>query len=55
LINCCGSGCEYDLGVPKKPGARRPRGAIRRRGNSLQVIVCAGIDPLTGRRLYLRE
>jgi hypothetical protein len=28
---------------------------IRRRGNSLQVIVYAGVDPATGRKLYLRE
>src|SRR5882757_5382932 len=28
---------------------------IRRRGNSLQVIVYAGVDPVTGRKLYLRE
>jgi integrase len=34
---------------------REPRstGSIRRRGNSLQVNVYAGVDPLTGRRLYL--
>lgn len=36
-------------------GKRRQRGTIRRRGNSLQVIVYAGIDPLTGERMYLRE
>jgi integrase len=36
---------------------REPRstGSIRRRGNSLQVNVYAGVDPLTGRRLYLSE
>ncbi|SFA81490.1 hypothetical protein SAMN05216266_101603 [Amycolatopsis marina] len=28
---------------------------IERRGNSLRVKVYAGTDPLTGRRLYLRE
>jgi hypothetical protein len=27
---------------------------IRRRGNSCQAIVFAGIDPVTGRQLYLR-
>jgi hypothetical protein len=26
-----------------------------RRGNSFQVVVYAGIDPLTGRKLHLRE
>jgi integrase len=36
-------------------GSRRQRGAIRRRGRSFQVIVYAGLDPLTGRKLYLRE
>lgn len=35
-------------------GKRRQRGTIRRRGNSLQVIVYAGLDPLTGDRMYLR-
>jgi len=39
----------------KVTAARRQRGTIRRRGNSRQVVVYAGIDPLTGRRMYLRE
>lgn len=34
---------------------RRSRGGIRQRGASFQVIVFAGRDPLTGRKLYLRE
>jgi len=34
---------------------KRERGMIRQRGNSYQVIVYAGIDPVTGGRLYLRE
>lgn len=34
---------------------KRKRGFIRRRGNSLQVNVYAGVDPLTGKRLYLTE
>ena len=38
-----------------KAGARRPRGTIRQRGKSLQVTVDAGIDPLTGRRMFLIE
>jgi integrase len=38
-----------------KAGARRPRGTIRQRGNSLQVTVYAGVDPLTGRRMFLTE
>ena len=36
-------------------GRKRQRGTIRRRGNSLQVIVYAGLDPLTGQRMYLRD
>ncbi len=34
---------------------RRQRGAIRRRGNSLQVTVYAGVDPITGKRMFLSE
>jgi integrase len=37
------------------PGARRPRGHIRQRGGSYQVLVYAGIDPVTGKRNYLTE
>lgn len=33
--------------------ARRQQGSIRRRGNSFQVSVYAGEDPVTGKRLYL--
>ena len=33
----------------------RARGSIRRRGNSLQVLVYAGVDPLSGQRMYLSE
>lgn len=36
-------------------GKRRQCGSIRKRGNSLQVLVYAGLDPLTGRRMYLSE
>lgn len=39
-----------------KPAVKsRARGTIRQRGNSYQVIVYAGVDPVTKRRLYLRE
>lgn len=31
------------------------RRSIRRRGNSFQVLVYAGIDPLTGQRMYLSD
>lgn len=33
----------------------RAKGTIERRGNSLRVKVYAGLDPLTGKRMYLRE
>jgi hypothetical protein len=33
--------------------AKRARGSIRRRGNSLLIEVYAGIDPLIGKRIYL--
>src|SRR5688500_4158408 len=36
-------------------GAGRRRGSIRERGNSLQVRVYAGQDPLTGRDRYLSK
>lgn len=36
-------------------GKSRARGSIRRRGKSLQVLVYAGVDPLTGQRMYLSE
>ena len=36
-------------------GKGRARGSIRRRGKSLQVLVYAGVDPLTGQRMYLSE
>src|SRR6185437_7536612 len=40
----------------KKPAANgRERGHIQRRGNSYQVLVYAGLDPLTGRELRLTE
>src|SRR5205823_5085891 len=32
---------------------KRPKGLVEKRGNSFRVKVYAGIDPLTGRRLYL--
>jgi len=38
-----------------KPTARRQRGTIRKRGKSLQVTVYAGLDPLTGKRMFLSE
>ncbi|MEV5302776.1 site-specific integrase [Amycolatopsis methanolica] len=37
-----------------RPEARQ-RGRIEQRGDSLRVVLYAGIDPVTGRRSYLRE
>ncbi len=34
---------------------RRSRGHVRKRGNSFQVLVYAGVDPVTGRARYLTE
>lgn len=34
---------------------RRKRGSVRQRGNSLQVRVFSGIDPVTGKDVYLTE
>ncbi|WP_026361548.1 site-specific integrase [Amycolatopsis nigrescens] len=33
----------------------RQRGRIEERGNTLRVVVYAGLDPVTGKRTYLRE
>jgi integrase len=33
----------------------RARGRIEERGESLRVVVYAGLDPVTGKRVYLRE
>jgi len=41
--------------VVRAADERRARGSIRRRGKSLQVLVYAGVDPLTGQRMYLSE
>jgi hypothetical protein len=34
---------------------QRQRGQIRQRGGSFQITVYAGIDPLTGKRMYLTD
>src|SRR6266581_4112205 len=41
--------------VQKRRRKRRQRGHIRQRGGSFQVLVYAGIDPVTGKRNYLTE
>lgn len=38
---------------PKTSAKRRERGSIERRGDSLRIKVYTGLDPVTGRRLYL--
>lgn len=40
--------------MAKNPSNPRAEGMIRRRGNSFQAILYAGIDPVTGQQLYLR-
>lgn len=40
---------------PPRRNAPAHRGHVRKRGGSWQVVVYAGIDPVTGERLYLRE
>ena len=47
------AGASTLLIMAKSGGSRRERGSIERRGDSYRVKVYAGIDPLTGRRLYL--
>jgi len=39
--------------VAKAAPKRRDRGSVRKRGNSYQVLVYAGVDPLTGKDNYL--
>jgi integrase len=39
----------------KATTARRQRGFVRRRGNSYEVVVYAGVDPLTGKASYLSK
>ncbi len=41
--------------MARRAGQGAARGHIRKRGNSYQVLVRAGVDPLTGRELRLTE
>jgi hypothetical protein len=41
--------------VKSMNGRSRTRGEIERRGNSFRVRMYAGVDPLTGKRLYLTD
>jgi methylmalonyl-CoA mutase N-terminal domain/subunit len=43
----------YDLGVASTVQNGCQRGSIRKRGNSYQVRVYAGVDPVIGRANYL--
>jgi integrase len=49
LINVTGTVIEYDSDMAKANGSGRARGHIRRRGRSFQVLVYAGVDPVTGK------
>ena len=42
------------MGVPTR-SRRRSQGSIRRRGNTFQIRVYAGVDPVTGKPNYLTE
>lgn len=41
--------------MPVSPDEDRQRGRIEERGPNLRVVVYAGLDPVTGKRSYLRE
>jgi integrase len=41
--------------MPASPDEDRKRGRIEDRGPNLRVVVYAGLDPVTGKRSYLRE
>ena len=41
--------------MPVSPDEDRKRGRIEERGSNLRVVVYAGLDPVTGKRAYLRE
>jgi hypothetical protein len=44
LINGSHGGIQYPELVAAEPKVKRARGMIRRRGNSLQIVVYAGVD-----------
>ncbi len=55
-MDLCHRRCHrYTAGVTESVGTGRQRGHIRKRGNSYQVLVYAGVDPLTGRELRMVE
>lgn len=45
----------YDRMAKTASPKRRSRGYVRKRGNSYQVLVYAGVDPITGKDSYLTE
>lgn len=53
-VNHSGCGCTVINGETQQSKSRE-RGSIERHGSSLRVKVYAGIDPLTGKRIYLTE
>lgn len=55
MITVTESATEYAGDVAKKVTAARERGYIRQRGGSFQVLMYAGVDPLTGKELRLVE
>jgi integrase len=38
-----------------RSATERPRGSIETRGNALRIRVYGGLDPVTGKPVYLRE
>ena len=51
-------GMSYAVGMPTASSCRsseRPRGSIETRGDSLRIRVYAGVDPVNGKPVYLRE
>ena len=51
-------GMSYAVGMAaasSRHASERPRGSIETRGDSLRIRVYAGVDPVTGKPVYLRE
>jgi len=49
LISVTGRVIKHDSDMARVTSTGRPRGYIRKRGRSYQVLVYAGIDPVTGK------
>lgn len=51
-----GTSSSGGMGIARARSAtERPRGSIETRGNALRIRVYAGLDPVTGKPVYLRE